>query len=429
MAEPIKISELPIVGDVSTSAMFPMSQTGADGLATYKATAADLSKALMSDFVYSDLETESKNAIGAINESARKVNALQSIVDGIKVEFQKNHAEGDFTFKSGVIGSVLQGLQGKSEKTKNLLKPTLGTTTQNGVTCTANGDGTYTLNGTATATTYFHITGDIINKYKGLKLVGCPTGGLTNTYGLYMQDRPATAYNFDYGNGIVINHNNNLTVEVNIYINNGYTCNNLVFKPMITEDLSATYDDFEPYFDGLKNSAITKFSIESKDYPITFDGKSAGSARDEVDLVSKKYIRRVGSVDLGTLDWLYNSTYKRFTNTISGAKGVTGGNVPNALISIYSVVDATSVLTTGDMVFSITANGTVVIRNSNFTTAVDFKTAMSGVILNYELAEPVIEDITETEIMAVVNSGDSVTFDGDVSVGSDWNDLVFLKGV
>ena len=37
----------------------------------------------------------------------------------------------------------------------NLLKPTLQTTTKNGVTCTNNGDGTYTLNGTATTEVAF----------------------------------------------------------------------------------------------------------------------------------------------------------------------------------------------------------------------------------------------------------------------------------
>ena len=40
--------------------------------------------------------------------------------------------------------------------TKNLVNPTLKTTTQNGVTCTNNGDGTYTLNGTATNKTFFN---------------------------------------------------------------------------------------------------------------------------------------------------------------------------------------------------------------------------------------------------------------------------------
>ena len=47
----------------------------------------------------------------------------------------------------------------KSETTVNLLKPTLETTTVNGVTCTNNGDGTYTLNGTASAGANFFLQG------------------------------------------------------------------------------------------------------------------------------------------------------------------------------------------------------------------------------------------------------------------------------
>ena len=46
-----------------------------------------------------------------------------------------------------VVTSNLTDL--KKETTVNLLNPTLRTTTLNGVTCTNNGDGTYTLNGTA----------------------------------------------------------------------------------------------------------------------------------------------------------------------------------------------------------------------------------------------------------------------------------------
>ena len=48
-------------------------------------------------------------------------------------------------------------------KCKNLLNPTLKTTTQNGVTCTNNGDGTYTLNGTATYVSGFIIQDIIYN--------------------------------------------------------------------------------------------------------------------------------------------------------------------------------------------------------------------------------------------------------------------------
>lgn len=59
---------------------------------------------------------------------------------------------------------------------KNLLNPTLQTTTRNGVTCTANGDGTYTLNGTATTITTFDIAQDV--SCSSFRLVGCPVGGV-----------------------------------------------------------------------------------------------------------------------------------------------------------------------------------------------------------------------------------------------------------
>lgn len=57
---------------------------------------------------------------------------------------------------------------------KNLLNATLQTTTVNGVTCTANGDGTYTLNGTATTITTFDIAQDV--SCSSFRLVGCPVG-------------------------------------------------------------------------------------------------------------------------------------------------------------------------------------------------------------------------------------------------------------
>ena len=56
-------------------------------------------------------------------------------------------------------------------KCKNLLNPTLQTTTQNGVTCTNNGDGTYTLNGTATSQANFGLTNVMLNKHKKMKMV------------------------------------------------------------------------------------------------------------------------------------------------------------------------------------------------------------------------------------------------------------------
>ena len=137
----------------------------------------------------------------------------------------------------------------------NLLNPTAQTQTINGVTFTNNGDGTYTVNGTANKDAYIQITtltvkDTNISVFQNSKLVGCPKGG--GTYSLYINLSHGytwiTRYS-DVGNGVLISNipSNVDTLTVNIMIKNGTTANNLLFKPMLTTDLSATYDDFVPY--------------------------------------------------------------------------------------------------------------------------------------------------------------------------------------
>lgn len=142
-------------------------------------------------------------------------------------------------------------LYGKSEQKqysgKNLLNPTLQTTTKNGVTCTNNGDGTYTLNGTATATGVFTLHSNI--DFTGqMRLCGG-----TSLVFLQYSNSSNFAYE-DKGAGIIIEHFDSVTYpnasfNILIKINNVY--NNALVKPMITTDLTATYDDFEPYTGGI----------------------------------------------------------------------------------------------------------------------------------------------------------------------------------
>ena len=145
-------------------------------------------------------------------------------------------------------------------KCKNLLKPTLQTTTQNGVTCTANGDGTYTLNGTNTGANYIYFQlcefTDFAKKMtnKELKLVGCPTGGGASTFKVQYEinNTPANGGGYDFGNGVIVK-NDKITSEnitraaVYIIVRSGATLFNKVFKPMLTTNLDATYNDFVPY--------------------------------------------------------------------------------------------------------------------------------------------------------------------------------------
>ena len=53
--------------------------------------------------------------------------------------------------------------------------------------------------------------------------------------------------------------------------------------------------------DEIKSVNVTKFTVDDTDYPVSFTGKSANNAYDELDLVNKKYIQRIGSFDLSSL--------------------------------------------------------------------------------------------------------------------------------
>lgn len=144
-------------------------------------------------------------------------------------------------------------LYGKSEQKqysgKNLLNATLGTTTQNGVTCTNNGDGTYTLNGTATTITTFDIAQDV--SCSSFRLVGCPVGGAHDASYELQARTNNLIYGYDTGDGKNIKADENFFIRIRI--NAGINCNNLLFKPMIVDASlypDATYDDFEPYVGG-----------------------------------------------------------------------------------------------------------------------------------------------------------------------------------
>ena len=139
----------------------------------------------------------------------------------------------------------------RKETTVNLLKPTLQTITRNGVTCTRNVDGTYTLNGTASDTTVFIVIGvdnlkKVFNQEEELRLTGSPKGSSKTGYYLQMwKNEPEFIY-YDTGGGVTVKKPNS-DCNVAIMILNGTVLNNVLIKPMLTTNLSATYDDFVPY--------------------------------------------------------------------------------------------------------------------------------------------------------------------------------------
>ena len=189
---------------------------------------------------------------------------------------------------------------------KNLLNPTLQTTTRNGVTCTANGDGTYTLNGTATTITTFDIAYDV--SCSSFRLVGCPVGGAHDASYELQARTNNLIYGYDTGDGKNIKADKNFFIRIRI--NTGINCNNLLFKPMIVDASlypDATYDDFEPYKEQTVTLPYTLNAIPvSSGGNVTIDGQQY--VADYVDVEREKLVRMVDSSKLDNTQSIVNKT-------------------------------------------------------------------------------------------------------------------------
>lgn len=152
-----------------------------------------------------------------------------------------------------VKGNTVQN----STKGLNLINCTPKTTTINGITMVNNGDGTYTVNGTATDDFDIALAPYTTKQNIYYTLSGCPSGGSKTTY--YLDPR---GYEYDTGRGTtIINPNQDLSNYIRIVIKKDVTVNNLLFKPMFNEGQTA--QPFEPYTGG-KPSPSPEYPQEIK---------------------------------------------------------------------------------------------------------------------------------------------------------------------
>lgn len=143
-------------------------------------------------------------------------------------------------------------------------------------------------------------------------------------------------------------------------------------------------EDYEPYWEETRELPIT--TATSQGVAVFADGmKSAGSVYDS--LFKDKAVKRIGVVDLGTLTWAKDGTYF-YTLDLSGSiKSFPSAGIPNIVCDKYTVTDYTSVNTEDKTIGS--ASKHVKAHDVAYETAADFKAAMDGVLLYFELAEPV----------------------------------------
>ena len=127
-------------------------------------------------------------------------------------------------------------------------------------------------------------------------------------------------------------------------------------------------------------------------------GWSAGTAKNYVDYENKRYVQCVGSVDLGTLSWRVGDSVSFETFQLKGQKLTKNYDIaPNILCSKYPTKTQNE-LWGKTNVTGITTNanvdGCVHVNDTSYTDATAFKQAMSGVMLYYELANPIVTDIS-----------------------------------
>ena len=206
-------------------------------------------------------------------------------------------------------------------KCKNLLNPTLQTTTKNGITCTNNGDGTYTLNGTATEWGFFNLN------YKSLSTKSIPVGiykvvGADEDISLEVI-ASSKLLGGDNGNGYIFEIK---TTDTNSWLrltfSSGKTFNNVIVKPMITENVNATYVDFVPYT-GDGDTLTADVATLNSDLSDVKDGTTAVAkavADEDGNNIKSTYAKKTETSETVTEDVnvvlnsdLFDSTYSYIT--------------------------------------------------------------------------------------------------------------------
>lgn len=205
-------------------------------------------------------------------------------------------------------------------------------------------------------------------------------------------------------------------------------------EPSTVEEFEKMFPaDYYPYNAGeIVSAGVTEVAVGDSTYPIPEAirnlpgyGWSAGTARNYVDYENKRYVQCVGSVDLGTLNWGFNTTSGVGNHFYASVKhlnfkylGAFGTIVYNILCSKYVTVARSSnvfVDKTLTLDGSSTRVSQIQVKDTTYTDAAAFKQAMQGVILYYELETPIVTDISSLipdDFLRnlTVEAGGSVTF-------------------
>ena len=204
-------------------------------------------------------------------------------------------------------------------------------------------------------------------------------------------------------------------------------------EPASVEEFEKIFPaDYYPYNEGeIVSAGVTEVAVGDTAYPIPEAirnlpgyGWSAGTAKNYVDYENKKYYKCVDSMDLGTLDWKFNTTsgvgnhfYGSVIHFNFKYLGTFGTTVYNVLCSKYMTVARNSHVFVDKTlaVDGVTMVSQIQVKDTAYPDVAAFKQAMQGVMLYYELATPIVTDIStmiDDDFLRniSVEAGGSITF-------------------
>lgn len=388
-------------------------------------------------------------------ELQRRVDALFDMGQGITHQFE---TDSETAYQKAVpTGGKLMSVKnigGRSIVFNQIFQPRKEA--NNGATVTADSDGTITINGTTTASyiNFRDVTPEQnkIGKYMFKLLILNNPDNINMKYS-FLNRSQSTPVITSGSSAVIYNQTqseislgkatgisgfavgtvfNDVKIKIQIFdLTAMFGSGN---EPSSVEEFEKIFPaDYYPYNAGeIVSAGVTEVAVGDSTYPIPEAirnlpgyGWSAGTARNYVDYENKRYVQCVGSVDLGTLNWGFNTTSGVGNHFYASVKhlnfkylGAFGTIVYNILCSKYVTVARSSnvfVDKTLTLDGSSTRVSQIQVKDTTYTDAAAFKQAMQGVILYYELETPIVTDISSLipdDFLRnlTVEAGGSVTF-------------------
>ena len=376
-------------------------------------------------------------------ELQRRVNALYDMENGITHQFETDtdtaYAK---TVPTGAKLMSVKNIGGRSIVWNQLISQIVEKTS-NGIATTKIDSKSLHISGTSSAVCFIPIspvqTGISNHKYL-FHSHASDTTALSSGTGFY-NDNGGNRWH-EYGKGIIFTMDGNGTIAIAFRVNSNITVDFSITpqifdltamfgsgnEPTSVEEFEKMFPaDYYPYNAGeIICAGVESVAVGDTAYPIPESiralpgyGWSAGTAKNYVDYENKRYVQCVGSVDLETLSWRVGDSVSFETFQLKGQKLTKNYDIaPNILCSKYPTKTQNE-LWGKTNVTGITTNanvdGCVHVNDTSYTDATAFKQAMQDVMLYYELATPIVTDIsdllTDDFLRNIeVEAGGSVTF-------------------